>query len=198
MPITSLDQLDLNKVYSYSDYLNWQFKERLELLRGKIALMSPAPNRRHQEIAIELQSTIWNFLQNKSCKVFPAPFDVRLPKPGNQASDSSVYTVVQPDICVVCDPAKLDEQGCIGAPDIMVEILSPGNSKREMKDKYDLYEEAGVQEYWIVSPAERTVFVFVLNAEGQFIGQQPLTDEDFLTTPLLPGLKIALAQVFAE
>ncbi|MDV7396126.1 Uma2 family endonuclease, partial [Arthrospira platensis SPKY1] len=109
---------------------------------------------------------VGNFFHKKPCQVFHAPFDVRLPKKGQP----EVYTVVQPDLCVVCDQGKLDEKGCMGAPDLVVEILSPGNTHREMREKYEVYEEAGVKEYWLVSPWDKTVLVYVLNEEGIFIG----------------------------
>ena len=196
MPITNLDQLDFNKVYTYADYLNWQLRERLELLRGKITLMSPALSQYHQEISTNILGFIWENLRGQSCKVFHAPFDVRLARK-NEANEL-VYTVVQPDICVVCDLEKLDGKGCVGAPDLVVEILSPGNSKKEMRDKYELYEEAGVKEYWIVHPEEALVLPFVLNEEGIFIGKQPLTVDQTLRTPLLNGLAIPLKEVFSE
>ena len=194
MPITHIDQLDLTKTYSYADYLTWQFQERLELLRGKIALMSPAPRRNHQVIAGNFHGLIWSYLRKKSCQVFVAPFDVRLPK--TSIEDQQIYTVVQPDVCVVCDPAKLDDRGCVGAPDLVIEVLSPGNSRKEMRDKYALYEEAGVKEYWLANPHDKTVFIYIRNEAGSFIGKQPLTEQEMLTTDILPGLKLSLMEVF--
>ncbi len=196
MAITELDQLDLDKSYSYADYLTWRLQERLELLRGKIALMSPAPNLYHQKIVGKLHIFVGSFLLHQPCQVFVAPFDVRLPI-GKHRSNEETYTVVQPDICVVCDDSKLDEQGCKGAPDLVVEVLSPGNTRREMRDKFTLYEEAGVKEYWMVDPTYQAVNRFLLNEEGIFIGKRPLTDQEILKTDLLPGLEIELAEVFA-
>ncbi len=199
MPIRSLSQLDLNKTYTYADYLSWQIKDRIELLKGKIQLMSPAPNMQHQRISGKLFLRIGNHLRNQRCEVFSAPFDVRLPKkPQSGEEDTQVYTVVQPDLCVICDPHKLDEKGCIGAPELVIEILSPGNSHREMREKFTLYEEAGVLEYWIVSPMQSDLLRYVRNEEGVFIGKQPLTDQDQVETPLLPGLVVALGEVFGE
>ena len=143
--ITSLDQLDLNKKYTYADYMSWQFQERVELIKGRIFKMAPAPNRKHQEISGNLVHFISTFLWKKKCKFYHAPFDVRLIKEGND-------TVVQPDICVVCDLSKLDKQGCNGAPDLVVEILSSGNNRKELKEKFLLYEINGVQEYWLINP----------------------------------------------
>ena len=197
MAITKLEQLDLNREYSYADYLTWRLQERLELLRGKIALMSPAPNLYHQKIVGNLFLAVGSFLRHKKCNAFVAPFDVRLPKTGSQ-SDAETYTVVQPDICVVCDESKLDERGCKGAPDLVVEVLSPGNTRREMRDKFSLYEESGVLEYWLVDPTHQVVTRYIRNEEGIFIGKRPLTDQETLETPILPGLVIELSEVFTS
>jgi len=194
--ITSLSQLDPNKSYTYADYLLWQFEERVELIKGKI-LEIAAPSRAHQQVTTNLILAIGNALRHSPCKVYPAPFDVRLPH-FSQKKNKDVVTVVQPDICVICEPTKLDDRGCIGAPDIVIEILSPGNSKREMKDKYAVYEESGVSEYWIVSLTEKAVQVFRLNEAGKYYGIQPFTEDDDLTTPILPGVNIQLKDVFAD
>ena len=163
MEITSLNQLDLvNGIYSYADYLVWKIKERVELLKGKIFEMS-APSPIHQEISGNLQGALFVFLKNSKCKLYTAPFDVRFPQKG----ESQVYTVVQPDLCVVCDFEKIDSKGCVGAPDLVVEILSPGNSKKEMKSKFALYQEEGVREYWIVDPAKESVWVYYFE-ESEF------------------------------
>ena len=180
--------------YTYADYLTWKFQERVELLRGKIREMS-APNRVHQGISLNLSRLLANALWKSPCKVYAAPFDVRLTR-FSQVKNKEVITVVQPDLCVICDPAKLDDKGCIGAPDLVIEILSPGNSKTEMKDKFDLYEEAGVQEYWIVFPGERSVLIFKLGDNGRYIGLQPAIESDILTTPIIPGLEVDLKDVF--
>ncbi len=195
MAITNLSQLDLDKRYSYADYLSWQLQERLELLRGKIALMSPAPNLYHQKIVGKLHIFVGQFLLHRNCEVFVAPFDVRLPRK-HQDPDEETYTVVQPDLCMVCDDSKLDVQGCKGAPDLVIEVLSPGNTQREMREKFTLYEEAGVIEYWLADPANRAVSRFLRNEDGLFIGKRPLTDEEILETDLLPGLQIELGEVF--
>mgnify|MGYP006427103699 CR=1 FL=1 len=158
--ITSIDQLDPNGIYTYADYLRWRLEERIELIRGKILKMSPAPSRRHQEIAFCLTGIFWNTFRKSPCRVFPAPFDVRLPKRAAEEGEQA-YTVVQPDLCVVCDLDKLDERGCEGAPDLVIEILSPGNSRREMRDKFEVYEESGVKEYWIVQPENSSVQVWI-------------------------------------
>jgi Uma2 family endonuclease len=196
-PITRLDQLDPLGVYSYADYLKWQFDERVELFVGKLFPMA-APNRMHQRYVRRLSTLIDTHLTGKSCELYPAPFDVRLPDSLKKPRfDGDIYTVVQPDLCVICDPDKLDSRGCLGAPDLMVEILSPGNTKKEMNNKFRLYEEAGVREYWVVEPEDKFVLVYVLR-EGEFVGLRPCTDEYPLTSTVLPGLSIDLAAVFAE
>ena len=194
--ITSLDQLDLNGTYTYADYLLWHFSERVELLRGKIFKMA-APSRKHQSINGNLYRVTANLLWKTSCKVYAAPFDVRLTR-YSSLKNKEVTTVVQPDLCVICDPAKLDDRGCIGAPDIIIEILSPGNSRTEMKDKFELYQEAGVLEYWVVSPIERMVQVWKLNEQGFYIGLPPAVEGDILKTPIIPNLEIDLNDVFMD
>lgn len=180
--ITSLSQLDLNGSYSYADYLTWKIKERVELIKGKIMEMSPVPTRMHQKISRKLVTEFIKAFEGGSCEFYFAPFDVRF-------SDGSgnMKTIVQPDLCVVCDPNKLDEKGCIGAPDLVVEILSPGNSKREMKNKYELYQEHGVKEYWVVNPNEQHILIYVLE-NGKYIGIQPVIEGDVVTSPTLPQL----------
>lgn len=194
--ITSISQLDLDKQYSYEDYLIWELEERVELLQGKIRPIEP-PSRRHQAISMKLTRPIVNALWKSPCKVYAAPFDVRITR-FNQAQNKDVTTVVQPDLCVICDPSKLDDRGCLGAPELMIEILSPGNSKTEMKDKFEIYEEAGVLEYWIVSPVEKTIQVWKLNEQGKYIGLQPAVEDDILTTSIIPGLEIEVTDVFLD
>ncbi len=196
MPITSLDQLDLNGSYTYSDYLLWQFEERVELLRGKIRQMA-APNRYHQRVSGKIQHFLSIALWKSPCHLYDAPFDVRLTR-FNKLKNKEVTTVVQPDLCVICDTQKLDARGCIGAPDLIIEILSPGNSRTEMKDKFELYEEAGVLEYWVVSPVEKNVLVWKLNEAGKFIGLQPKVEGDILTTSIVPNLALELNEIFEQ
>jgi Uma2 family endonuclease len=192
--ITSLDQLDPNSSYTYADYLLWQFEERVELLRGKIRQMA-APGRYHQKVSGRLQHFLSNALWNSPCELYDAPFDVRLKR---TRSDKEVTTVVQPDLCVICDPSKLDDRGCNGAPDLIIEILSPGNSRTEMKDKFELYQEAGVLEYWIVSPIERNIFVWKLNEQGVYISRQPKVEGDIVTTPIIANLEVNVTEVFED
>lgn len=195
--ITSLDQLDLSKRYSYADYFKWKFQERVELIKGFIHRMTPAPAPTHQIVFRKLFLRFGNFLEKSACQLFPAPFDVRLPDSKKQLDDELVYTVVQPDMCVICDADKIDDRGCLGAPDLMVEILSPGNSKKEMGIKFDLYEENGVKEYWLVDPSEKVVFVYVLE-DDRFIGLKPFTEDDEISPKLFPELRFLVKGIFED
>lgn len=194
--ITQLSQLDLNQTYSYADYLTWRLDEAVELIKGKIMLMSPAPNVKHQSIERNLIIAIGSYLKGKRCKTFPAPFDVRLyDRKKSILANQDVHTVVQPDLCVICNSELLDQQGCNGAPDWIIEIVSRGNSKREMNIKYDLYEESGVSEYWLVYPEQLAIHQFVLDENGRY--QLKHMYADGLATPsLFPDLHIDLAEVF--
>ena len=192
MAIVQLNQLDLQGVYTYADYLLWQLKERVELLRGRIFSMSPAPSRRHQEVIGDLYWLLVNFFKqctdNCDCRVYLSPFDVRLPRQGRE--DNQIDTVVQPDICVICDPDKLDDRGAIGAPDLVIEVLSAHNSKKDLKDKYEIYQQAGVPEYWIVYPEERSVSVYVLQ-QGKYIGLPPVAQGEPIRSVRFPSMEIA-------
>lgn len=192
--LSDISLLDFSKTYSYADYLKWEFQDRLELIRGKIFKMSPAPATRHQQISSKIFARIWNFLESQDCQVFAAPFDVRLPVRSKKNAD--VETVVQPDICVICDLNKIDTKGCLGAPDLIIEILSPGNSKKEMKDKYEVYEESGVKEYWLVDIANECVFVYVLDKSGKYVGLKPFVTEDVIESNTLKGFNISTLDIF--
>ncbi len=194
--IMQLSDLDLLKTYTYADYLQWKFEERIELIKGRIFKMSPAPSSAHQEIAGNIYFALKLYLLKKQCKVFIAPFDVRLTKKSLMNED--VITVVQPDICVICDRSKIDKAGCIGAPDIIVEIISPGNNKTELQNKFEIYEENAVQEYWIVSPQDKTFFKYTLNQEGVYVASKLLPANAEVTTPILPAFVLKLEDVFAD
>ncbi len=181
--------------FTYSDYLTWPHDERWELLGGIPFNMSPGPSRRHQEVTGELFRQISNFLLDHDCKVYMAPFDVRLPE--EDEADEKVHTVVQPDILVVCDHDKLDEQGCRGAPDFVIEVLSPATASRDQIEKANLYEKHGVREYWTVHPVDRMVYVQRQNEEGEFDGWSIHNENDALPVEVLPGLVIELQRVFA-
>jgi Uma2 family endonuclease len=192
--ITSLQQLDLSKKYSYREYLTWQFSDMVELIKGRILKMSPAPMMRHQVVLLNIASAIRHYLKKNTCQVFVAPFDVRLPRK-SETSDEQIFTVVQPDICVVCDPAKLDRRGCIGAPDMIVEILSPGNMARDAKVKFDLYEEFGVNEYWIVSPGDENVVVYLLE-DGKYVLRGEYAEPCMIPVTTLPDFSLEWSEIF--
>lgn len=185
--------LDLSKTYTYADYFSWQFEERVELIKGKIFKMSPATNRIHQKLAGYVHIRLGNYLEGRSCEVYEAPFDVRIPRISSE--DKQIITVLQPDICVICDLSKLDKRGCLGAPDLVVEILSPGNSARELKNKYDAYEEAGVKEYWIVSPQNQWARIYTLE-DGKFRESPYYVAGDTAPSTVLDGFAIVIDDMF--
>ncbi|WP_145860547.1 Uma2 family endonuclease [Pedobacter suwonensis] len=195
-PVRQFNELDASLTYSYANYLNWLFPERVELIAGKIFKMSPAPSRAHQEVAGRIFLKIGNFLEGKQCKIYSAPFDVRFPK--ESKADKNVYTVLQPDICVICDKSKLDARGCIGAPDLVVEILSPGNTKTELLHKYRIYEEFGVKEYWVVSHGDQSILIYTLNEMGKFEPSKIFALSEKITSTVLPGFELALNDVFED
>ncbi len=194
-----VEEPDLAGTYSYGDYVTWTWGEMVELIRGKIYRMSPAPSSSHQRISVELLRQIANFLSRKKCQVFSAPFDVRLPFSIKSKTDKEIYTVVQPDLCVVCDPTKIDQRGCLGAPEWIIEILSKHTSSKDLNEKFDVYEEAGVNEYWMVHPEEQTVLVYLLDERGKYQGQRkPYSRNNMISPSTLPGLTIDLTLVFPE
>lgn len=185
---------DISLSYTYEDYLAWTTEERFELIKGRVFRMGAAPSVSHHNISVHLGIRLYNFLNGKSCQVFFAPFDVRLAR--TSLKNKEVTTVVQPDLCVVCDPAKIDEKGCMGAPDIVVEVISPGNSKKKLRNKFEVYQESGVQEYWIIFPGERIVTVHTLSNEKIYTTPEYFTEEDILTTPVLPGFEVSIREIF--
>ena len=186
--------------FTYADYLTWNFKERIELIRGKIFKMSPAPTFKHQQIAGNIFAAMYFFLKNKDCKVLIAPVDVRLkgkPFQKKKLRDDEITTVVQPDIIVVCDEEKLiDERSVDGAPELVVEILSPGNTRTEIKYKFDLYEENGVEEYWVVYPEYKLIHVYLLNEEGKYGKPVFYEANENIKSTVLKGLRIPTNDIF--
>jgi Uma2 family endonuclease len=195
--INTIEQLDLSKQYSYADYLTWQFAERIELLKGYIKKMA-APNVYHQKISRELALSIGTYLRKSPCQLFLAPFDVRLyNRKKSELEAKDVFTVVQPDLCVVCDKEKLDTRGCNGSPDFIVEIISPSSSKIDLQDKFALYQETGVVEYWVVFPMDKLIQQFVLVNEKYEL-HAVYNDKDTATSFLFPELNVNLEDVFEE
>jgi Uma2 family endonuclease len=178
--------------YSYADYKEWDLAvgERYELIYGEAYAMA-APNTRHQEIVVELSSQFHAYLRGKPCKVYPAPFDVRL----FYEEDESDDTVVQPDISVICDEKKRGKEGCHGAPELVIEILSPSNSAIEMERKFKLYQQAGVREYWVVDPENNGLTVYCFK-DGKIL-TNTYGKDGIVSVSVIPGLDIALEQVFA-
>ena len=161
--------LDLKKRYTYADYLTWADDKIRELMDGFIKIMAPAASTVHQRACGNVFVNLHQYIKRYKgkCEVFVAPFDVRFPQNGEK-EDHQIYNVVQPDICVVCDPYKIDERGCLGAPDLIVEIQSFSTSKYDLNEKFNLYETSGVREYWVVYPREKGIEVFLLQPDGKY------------------------------
>lgn len=186
--------------FTYADYLTWNFKERIELIRGKIFKMSPAPTVNHQRLSVNIENAFAFFLKGKPCQMLHAPVDVRLkgkPFRNKKRRDDEITTVVQPDIIVVCDPEKLQDIRSIdGAPELVVEILSPGNTKTETKHKFDLYEENGVLEYWVVYPEYKQVHVYLLNEKDCYGKPMIYESGDRLKSNVLKGFSVPMDEIF--
>ena len=190
-------ELDLSKRYTYADYLTWFDNKRRELINGFIQLFA-APLRKHQGVARELHGIFWTYLKDKECNMYSAPFDVRFPKNGEK-QDKKIYTVVQPDITIICDKNKLDKRGCIGAPDMIIEIISKSTANKDAVKKYNLYEKHGVKEYWLVRPEEENVTVFVLNEKGKYEYISCYPDDAKIPVNIFKGdLIIDLKEIFVE
>ncbi len=184
--------------YTYADYLTWPDDERWEIIDGVAYAMSPAPTYRHQAISRNLGFLIHAFLKDQSCEMLLAPLDVRLPSPIHLVDNpKEQYTVVQPDLIVVCDKEKLNDRGCYGAPDLLVEILSPSTTHKDLKIKYELYQRHGVKEYWIVYPEEGVIEIHIFDqAMGKYAPALEYKNQDKIECRLLSGLTIPLSEVF--
>jgi Uma2 family endonuclease len=185
--------------YTYRHYRTWPDSERWELIEGRAWAMSPAPKSRHQELVLDLGSRLREFLRGKPCKVFVAPFDVLLPE--GSEPDDEVDSVVQPDIVAYCDKSKLTEAGARGAPDLVVEILSPSTSKKDQHEKFDLYERHGVREYWVVDPGAEWLMVYRLTLSGKYDEgelRERLRDYGPIESGALPGFAVDPAELFAK
>jgi len=174
-----------HEYFTWDDYRSWPDDERWELIRGYPYAMTPSPRFRHQAICMAIASELYASLRNKPCTVVPAPMDVKL-------SDADV---VQPDVLVVCDPSKIRDTHIEGAPDVVVEVTSPSSTSHDRMRKLALYAQYGVKEYWIITPHPHLVEVLLLDGDSYRI-HSVFTKADTLTSPTLPGLEIALEQVF--
>jgi Uma2 family endonuclease len=181
-------------IYTYRDYLTWPEERRCELIDGRIFSMAPAPSLDHQTVVVELTTQIAIQLRGKPCRVFSAPFDVRLPE-GTEA-ENEIKNVVQPDVLVVCDSKKLDQKGCLGAPDWIIEVLSSGTAAKDHIHKRLLYERHGVLEYWLVHPTDRLVTIYRLNTEGKYNQAEILETRGRHRVDILPDLEIDWDIVF--
>ena len=188
--------LDESKQYNYAEYLTWLDDKRRELINGFIHLMS-APMRIHARVSQKVNYKIYTYIDRKKgkCHVYHAPFDVRFPK-NNETADDKIYNVVKPDICVVCDLSKLDDRGCIGAPDLIVEVLSPSTLKYDWNYKFNLYESSGVREYWIVDPKAKAVNVFLLQPDGKYDLGTVYDCNQKAPVHIFEGLEIDLKDLF--
>lgn len=186
---------DMAGTYTAADYLQWTMDELVELVRGKALKMSPSPTNDHQSVSLQLTLQFGNHFQDSDCKVFEAPFDVYLTDdPTNYKNASNVF---QPDLFVVCDKEKVKTFGCVGAPDLVVEIISPSTARKDQKDKRELYEEYGVQEYWMVFPPTKTVLR--LNLEnGHYQTSGPFSEHDRPASVVFPNLTLNLQEVFKD
>ncbi len=184
------------ELFTYGDYRTWGDDERWELIDGIPYCMSPAPSPRHQILLADLVRQFTSYLLGKSCRAIPAPFDVRLVE--SDEHDDDITTVVQPDLSIICDRSRLDGAGYRGAPELVVEILSPGTVQKDLKVKFARYERAGVREYWIVDPAAKTVMIFSLGPDGRYGRPSVYLDTDQPQVGIFPDLEINLAAIFAE
>jgi Uma2 family endonuclease len=190
---------DLGGKFAYRHYRTWPDEERWELINGIAWSMSPAPTERHQELSWRLSIMFGNYLKGKPCKAFAAPYDVLLPH--GDESDDEVDTVVQPDIVVFCDHSKRRANGARGTPDLIVEILSPSTSKKDQREKFDLYQKHGVREYWIVDPAGAWLCVYRQKADGCFDSgelRESLREYGPIASSVLEGFSVDPKELFAE
>ena len=194
MPLPKFKEEDR---FTYADYLTWDDDQRWELIDGEAFCMSPGPNRLHQKWLGDLHVQFHTYLEGKPCEVYLAPFDVRLPE-YSEASDEETITVVQPDMMVVCDREKIDDRGVKGAPDLVVEIISPNTAKRDITTKYELYQRSGVKEYWLMYPNDRTLLVYRISDDRKYASPEVFGEGDIVPVPLLGNLAIDMGKVFRE
>jgi len=187
--------LKLEERYTYKDYMTWNDNKYWELIDGIAYQMAP-PSRKHQNVSGELFRQFANYLLDKTCEVHHQPFGVRLPL--ENEPDEYIKNAVLPDIVVVCDEKKLDDAGCRGGPDLIIEILSPSTGKRDLEDKFKLYEKAGVKEYWIVDPLNNFIRVYILGEKNRYGRGKIYAEGDKIKVSIFPDLEIDLDRVFKK
>ena len=189
-----MPEFQTERRYTYGDYLNWPEGERWELVEGRAYALTPSPTEKHQDASAELTAILREYFKGKPCRAFAAPFDVRLPEASEK--DESIETVVQPDLLVVCDPAKLDGKGVRGAPDLTIEILSESTAARDLGEKLQLYEKHGVRCYIIADPWGKTLTVRYLEAENKYGQPEFFAGKSRMPVRIFEGLTIELERVF--
>ena len=190
MPIERFEDLDLSRRYTYADYVTWKFQERVELFKGWVMRMA-GPNTYHQRVSSLVSRRLGNAIEPFGCETLVAPTDVLL------SLSEEGDTIVQPDILVVCDSTQIKKQYVEGAPDFIAEIVSPGNGRRELDKKFKYYREAGVREYWVIHPGDKTILRWVLNEAGDYVGLEPRTvDSEAVECSIFPGVSLRGADIF--
>ncbi|WP_027308477.1 Uma2 family endonuclease [Caloramator sp. ALD01] len=183
------------EIYTYSDYKNKEDDNRYELINGRFYAMTPAPSRIHQKIITELSRSIGNYIEGNSlsCEVYVAPFDVRLIDDGQ--TEDSCTNVVQPDISVICDKTKLDDKGCIGAPEFIIEVVSPSNASVDYVKKLYLYEKFNVKEYWIINPNTEHIMIYTLGENNQYSEPFIFKFTEIISSKFLQGYEVKLSDI---
>lgn len=178
-----------SKIYTYKDYMKYPENERIEIVDGHIYNMAPAPSRAHQGIIMELSAEIRNYIKSNKgdCRVYPAPFDVMLTHENNI---DNCKNIVQPDISVICDKNKLNDKGCLGAPDLIIEVVSPYNPNSDYIRKLSLYDQFKVKEYWIINPMEKTIFIYKLDDKLQYAAPKSYSFNDRIKVGIFDNLEI--------
>lgn len=191
--VSKVAEIDLSGIYSYAEYYRWKSQDRLELINGKIFRMNPASSLTHQRWCGYLYVKLYEYLADKKGEVFLAPFDVRIPD--RSSRDDDIFTVVQPDLLVVCKPEQLDERGCLGAPEVVIEVLSDGNNWRELIDKFKVYEAAGVKEYWIINPRRKHFFIYSLDQFGRLKSEGANMYNNGVLSQVFPDFRLNLKEL---
>ncbi len=194
--ITSIDDLDFSRRYTIGDFLQWKFDDLVELIRGKVFKMSPAPNVWHQRVVSDLQKIFYKkaeVYEEKGCEFFPAPTNIFLAKAGQKLEEGNI--VVEPDFSITCNETKVIKKGYVGAPDFLVEVLSPSNAKRDLVYKRELYEEFQVPEFWIVNPAKRRIVRHIYSENG-FYKTISNKEGDVIAPLQFPEIQVDLKKVF--